>query len=53
MFVNTKWLFKLSGLVQAPYEFNVSAFYNARQGYPYEAAVQVLTALPTAAARRP
>jgi hypothetical protein len=46
VFVNTKWLFKLGGLVQLPYEFNVSAFYNARQGYPYEAAVQVLTSLP-------
>ena len=44
--INAKWLFKLSGMYQAPYAFNVSAFYNARQGYPYEAAVQVLTALP-------
>ena len=36
VFVNAKWLFKLSGLYQAPYGFNVSAFYNARQGYPFE-----------------
>jgi hypothetical protein len=46
VFVNAKWLFKLSGMYQLPYAFNVSAFYNARQGYPFEAAVQVLTSLP-------
>jgi hypothetical protein len=58
VFVNAKWLFKLSGMYQLPYAFNVSAFYNARQGYPFEAAVvltppivlsatgQVVTALP-------
>jgi len=46
VFVNAKWLYKLSGLYQAPYQFNVSAFYNARQGYPYEAAISVNTALP-------
>ena len=37
MFVNAKWLYKLSGIYQLPYQFNVSAFYNARQGYPYKA----------------
>ena len=41
MFVNAKWLYKLSGMYQFPYAINVSAFYNARQGYPYEAAVQL------------
>jgi hypothetical protein len=57
VFVNAKWLYKLSGMYQLPYAFNVSAFYNARQGYPFEAAVvvnnpitlangQVVTALP-------
>jgi hypothetical protein len=46
VFVNAKWLFKLSGLYQAPFQFNVSAFYNARQGYPFEAAISVNTALP-------
>ena len=46
VFVNSKYLFKLSGLYQLPFQFNVSAFYNARQGYPFEAAVQVLTNLP-------
>jgi hypothetical protein len=56
VFVNAKWLFKLSGMYQLPYQFNVSAFYNTRQGYPFEAAVvvnnpislngQTLSALP-------
>jgi hypothetical protein len=40
VYVNAKWLFKLSGLVQLPGAFNVSAFYNARQGYPFEASIQ-------------
>jgi hypothetical protein len=36
VYVNAKWLFKLSGMYQAPFGFNVSAFYNARQGYLFE-----------------
>jgi Carboxypeptidase regulatory-like domain len=36
VYVNAKWLFKLSGLVQLPGEVNFSTFFNARQGYPYE-----------------
>jgi hypothetical protein len=36
VFVNAKWLFKLSGVYELPYAINVSAFYNARQGYPFE-----------------
>jgi hypothetical protein len=36
VYVNAKWLFKLSGMYQLPYAINVSAFYNARQGYPFE-----------------
>ena len=40
VWVNAKWLFKVSGMYQAPFGFNVSAFYNARQGYPYERFVQ-------------
>ena len=36
VYVNAKWLFKLSGLVELPYKVNVSGFYNARQGYPFE-----------------
>jgi hypothetical protein len=39
VYVNAKWLFKLSGLYELPYHFNVSAFYNARQGYPFERGV--------------
>ena len=40
VYVNAKWLFKLSGMYQAPLGLNVSAFYNARQGYPQEKSVQ-------------
>ena len=40
IYVNAKWLFKISGLYQAPGGVNVSAFYNARQGYPQEISVQ-------------
>jgi Carboxypeptidase regulatory-like domain/TonB-dependent Receptor Plug Domain len=36
VYVNAKWLFKLSGLYELPWRFNVSGFYNARQGYPFE-----------------
>jgi hypothetical protein len=41
VYVNSKWLLKVSGLYQLPYDLNVSAFYNARQGYPQEITVQV------------
>ena len=40
VYINAKWLFKLSGMYEAPFGFNVSAFYNARQGYPFERFVQ-------------
>jgi len=36
----TEVAYKLSGLVQLPFEVNVSGFYNARQGYPYERFIQ-------------
>ena len=36
VYVNAKWLVKLSGLYNLPGNVNVSAFYNARQGYPFE-----------------
>jgi hypothetical protein len=39
-YVNSKWLFKVSGLYELPLQINVSAFYNARQGYPQEISVQ-------------
>jgi hypothetical protein len=40
VYINAKWLYKLSGLVELPAAVNVSAFYNARQGYPFEASIQ-------------
>ncbi len=40
VYVNTKWLYKLSGLYNLPGDFNVSGNFNARQGYPEEFAVQ-------------
>src|SRR5581483_1207329 len=40
VYVNSKWLFKVSGLYNLPYDFNVSGFYNTRQGYPFEAIVR-------------
>jgi hypothetical protein len=40
VYVNAKWLYKLSGLFQLPGDVNVSGFYNARQGYPFERFVQ-------------
>jgi Carboxypeptidase regulatory-like domain/TonB-dependent Receptor Plug Domain len=39
VFVNTKWLYKLSGLYNLPFDVNVSGFFNARQGYPEEFAL--------------
>jgi len=35
VYINAQWLFKLSGLYNLPGDVNVSAFYNARQGYPF------------------
>jgi hypothetical protein len=40
VYINAKWLFKISGLYQLPGNVNVSAFFNARQGYPLENTVQ-------------
>ncbi len=40
LYVNARWLFKISGMYQLPYGVNVSAFYNARQGYPFERFIQ-------------
>ena len=39
VFINAKWLVKVSGMVQLPLGINASAFYNARQGYPFEQTV--------------
>jgi hypothetical protein len=40
VYVNSKYLFKISGLYQLPGSVNISAFYNARQGYPLENTIQ-------------
>src|SRR5262249_37683332 len=40
VYINAKWLFKISGMYELPYDVHVSAFYNARQGYPFERVVQ-------------
>jgi len=34
IWMNTQWQFKVNGLYQLPYGFNVSAFLTARQGFP-------------------
>jgi hypothetical protein len=36
VYVNAKWAYKVSGLYQLPWDINVSGFYNARQGFPFE-----------------
>ena len=39
IFVNARWQFKLSGLYQMPYGFNIAGVFRAREGYmnrPYE-----------------
>ena len=35
IFTNAKWLFKVNGRYTAPWDINVAANYQARQGYPY------------------
>jgi hypothetical protein len=40
IYTNAKWLVKLAGLYTAPWDINVSAFYNSRQGYPFPREVQ-------------
>ena len=50
--MNAKWLFKISGMYQAPLGINVSAFYNARQGYPFERFSPGAVARPRRAASR-
>jgi len=39
VFVNAKWIARVSGVVQAPFGVNLAAFYNARSGYPFVATV--------------
>ncbi|GAJ17262.1 unnamed protein product, partial [marine sediment metagenome] len=33
IFVNSRWQFKLSGLYQMPYGFNIAGVFRAREGY--------------------
>ena len=40
VFINAKWLFKLSGTYMLPWDLNVAASYNARQGYPFPQAIR-------------
>jgi len=40
VYVNAKWMLKMSGAYEAPLGFNLAAFFNARQGYPYERTIQ-------------
>ena len=41
VFVNAKWLFKVSGAYTLPwYQIGVAAFYNARSGFPFLATIQ-------------
>ena len=40
VYVNAKWLLKVGGLYEAPLGVNLAAFFNARQGYPYERSIQ-------------
>jgi hypothetical protein len=40
VFVNAKWLVKVSGTYQLPYGLNLAASVNSRQGYPFPAAIR-------------
>ncbi|HEX7781091.1 MAG TPA: hypothetical protein VF424_17710, partial [Vicinamibacterales bacterium] len=35
VFINAKWLVKVNGRYTAPWDINVAAAYNGRQGYPF------------------
>jgi hypothetical protein len=41
VFVNSRWMFKLSGLYQFPYVIAASFVFNAREGYVYPAFVNI------------
>ena len=40
VYVNARWLLKAGGVANLKYDINVAGFYNARQGYPEEFAIQ-------------
>jgi carboxypeptidase family protein/TonB-dependent receptor-like protein len=39
VYVNARWMYKISGMYQLPADVNISAFYNTRQGYLFERTV--------------
>jgi hypothetical protein len=40
VFVNAKWIFRISGLYSLPlWDINVAGFFNARSGYPFTATI--------------
>ncbi len=41
VYINAKWLYKLAGVYQLPWDINLAGFYNARQGYPFLRGIQV------------
>jgi hypothetical protein len=40
VFINAKWLVKVAGSYVLPWDINVAASYNARQGYPFPQAIR-------------
>jgi hypothetical protein len=40
IYTNSKWLVKVAGMYAMPWDIGLSAFYNARQGYPFPREVQ-------------
>jgi hypothetical protein len=40
IYTNAKWLLKVAGMYSLPWDISVSAFYNARQGYPFPQEIQ-------------
>jgi hypothetical protein len=40
VFINAKWLMKVSGAYQLPYGLNIAGSVNSRQGYPFPAAIR-------------
>jgi hypothetical protein len=43
IWIGARWQFKMSGLYQLPYGFNISGFLNAREGYVYPKYIKVAT----------
>jgi hypothetical protein len=43
VFVNTKWIFRLTGVVTPIWDISLAAFFNSRGGYPFIATIQTPT----------